>query len=148
MICYILPSDISTILFFRCIGRLILIVKFKNRITQSPPIEHLDRKNLSNYRKTANNNHQPEIAEKLTLKLKRSGKVIRKIAQAPSLYSRSFKAPEQDPSDRFGVYNHQAIKSAELVYILKPMLHLGAVGAFGYKSWKSYLLSFFLDVYR
>lgn len=95
------------------------------------------------------NNLQPELNDtSITLKLKRSGKVIRKVAQSPPLYSRSFKAPELSPSDRFGVYNHSAIKNAELVYILKPMIHLGAVGAFGYQSWKSYMLSLFLDMFR
>lgn len=95
------------------------------------------------------NELQPELNDaSITLKLKRSGKVIRKIAQAPPIYSRSFKAPELNSSDRFGVYNHRAIKSAELVYILKPMIHLGAIGAFGYKSWKSYVLALFLDIFR
>ena len=127
-----------------------LVVKYKNRISSTPAIEHLDRKNLSNIRKSTTivNELQPELNEtSFTLKLKRSGKVIRKVAQAPPIYSRSFKAPELLENDRFGVYNHQAIKSAEIVYILKPMIHLGAVGAFGYKSWKAYLLSFFLDVF-
>lgn len=126
-------------------------MKFKNRISQCPAIEHLDRKNLSNYRRpiAVADTLQPELGDtSVTVKLKRSGKVIRKVAQAPPLYSRSFKAPELGPSDRFGIYNHTAIKNAELVYILKPMIHLGAVGAFGYQSWKSYLLSFFLDVFR
>jgi len=134
----------------KCIGRLVLIVKYKNRISQCPAIEHLDRKNLSNLRRPNSviNDLQPELNDtSISLTLKRSGKVIRKVAQAPPLYSRSFKAPELDSSDRFGVYNHQAIKNAELVYILKPMIHLGAIGAFGYNSWKSYLLSLFLDVF-
>lgn len=143
--------DLSTLKIpFRCIGRLILVVKYKNRISKSPAIEQLDRKNLNSYRTTAANPLQPEINNdtSISLRLKRSGKIIRKIAQAPPLYSRSFTAPELAPDDRFGSFNHQAIKSAELVYILKPMIHLGAVGVFGYESWKSYLLSLFLDVFR
>jgi len=134
----------------KCIGRLLLVLKFKNRISCTPAIEHLNRKNLKNVQSTTTvaNELQPELNEtSFTLKLKRSGKVIRKVAQAPPIYSRSFKAPELAPNDRFGVFNHQAIKSAEIVYILKPMIHLGAVGAFGYKSWKAYLLSFFLDIF-
>lgn len=138
----------------RCIGRLILVVKYKNRISTCPAIEHLDRKNLSNHRRpnaVALNELQPELNSvdtSITLKLKRSGKVIRKVAQAPPLYSRTFRAPDLAADDRFGIYNHKAIKNAELVYILKPMIHLGAVSAFGYTSWKSYLLSLFLDVFR
>lgn len=110
----------------KCIGRLILVTKYKNRISLCPAIEHLERKNLNNYRRpnAADISHlQPEINDtSITFKLKRSGKVIRKIAQAPPLYSRSFKAPELSPTDRFGSLNHSAIKNAELVYILKPMV--------------------------
>lgn len=129
---------------------MLLVVKYKNRISNTPAIEHLDRKNFSNLRRTGHSNElQPELSEtSFTLKLKRSGKIIRKVAQAPPIYSRSFKAPELSPNDRFGVYNHQAIKSAEIVYIMKPMLHLGALSTFGYKSWKAYILSLFLDVFR
>lgn len=130
---------------------MLLVVKYKNRISQTPALEHLDRKNLGNFRRpvAVANELQPEEGDtSITLKLKRSGKVIRKVAQAPPLYSRNFKAPELDPEDRFGEYNHTAIKNAELVYILKPMIHLGAVGAFGYQSWKSYMLSLFLDLFR
>lgn len=126
-------------------------MKYKNRISQSPAIEQLDRKNLKKYQKPSAviNELQPELNDTtFTLQLKRSGKVIRKVAQAPAIYNRSFKAPELAPTDRFGAYNHQAIKNAELVYILKPMVHLGAISAFGYKSWKSYLLSCFLDLFR
>jgi peroxin-16 len=128
-----------------------LVVKYKNRISQWPPIEHLDRKKLSNlHRPNAQSNElQPELNDTtISLKLKRSGKVIRKVSKSPPIYSRSFKAPELMPNDKFGEYNHKAIKSAEIIYILKPMLHLGAVGAFGYQSWKSYLLSMFLDIFR
>lgn len=111
---------------FRSIGRLILVLKFKNRISQSPAIEHLDRKNLNNFRRPNAvdvTNMQPEVNDtSITIQLKRSGKVIRTVAQAPPLYSRSFKAPELAPSDRFGVYNHQTIKNAEIIYILKPMV--------------------------
>jgi len=93
---------------------------------------------------------QPELGliSSLTIKLKRSGKVMRKIEGAPSLHTRSFRPPELQPTDRFGVYNHKAIKTAELVYIFKPMLHLSSCALFGYKSWKSYALSMFLDLYR
>jgi Peroxisomal membrane protein (Pex16) len=109
----------------KCIGRLILVVKYKNRISQCPAIEHLDRKNLSNFRRpnaAVIENPQEVNDTSITLQLKRSGKVIRKVAQSPPLYSRSFKAPELAPNDRFGVFNHKAIKNAELVYILKPIV--------------------------
>lgn len=130
---------------------MVLIVKYRNRISQSPAIEHLDRKTLNNHRRPNSivNDLQPELNDtSITLQLKRSGKVIRKVAQAPPLYSRSFRAPELAANDRFGVYNHKDIKNAEIIYILKPMIHLGAIGAFGYKSWKSYLLSMLLDIFR
>lgn len=135
----------------KCIGKLVLVIKYKNRISKCPPLEYLDRKNLFKNQEQQANPLQPELTAKssVILKLKRSGKTIRKVSNAPPLYSRNFKVPEAEleESDRFGMYNHKAIKNAELVYILKPILHLGSVAAFGYKSWKSYLLSMFLDVF-
>lgn len=139
----------------RCIGRLILILKFKNRISQTPAIERLNRKDLRTYQMNGTagiyNELQPEqqgFVSSLTIKLKRSGKVMRRIEGAPSLHTRSFRPPELQPNDRFGVYNHKAIKTAELVYIFKPMIHLSSCALFGYKSWKSYALSMFLDLFR
>lgn len=133
----------------KCIGRLVLILKHKNRISQTPAIQHLDRKNLFK-RQPGENELAPEFENSsITLKLKRSGKTIRKVSQTPPLYARSFVPPpdELEPTDRFGALNHKAIKNAELVYILKPMIHLGAVGIYGYKSWKSFFLSMFLDCF-
>lgn len=135
----------------KCIGRLVLLIKYKNRISQTPAIEYLDRKNL--FKERRDNPLQPELnstsASSITLKLKRSGKTIRKVSNAPPIYTRSFKAPEAEleSSDRFGQFNHKAIKNAELVYVLKPMLHLGSIATFGYKSWKSYMVSLFLDAF-
>lgn len=142
----------------KCIGRLVLIVKYKNRISNTPAIEHLDRKNIFKQlrQSTATSGGEASGSEEVrnssvTLKLKRSGKIIRKVSQTPPLYSRSFKPPQEEPeleaTDRFGALNHHAIKNAEIVYILKPMIHLGSVGLYGYNSWKSYFVSMFLDFY-
>lgn len=134
----------------KCIGKLVLMIKYKNRISKSPALESVDRKNLFK-RPPVSNPLQPELSEtpSVVLKLKRSGKIIRKVSNSPQLYSRSFQIPDDQPDletpDRFGIYNHEAIKNAEFVYIMKPLIHLGSVAAFGYKSWKSYLLSLFLD---
>lgn len=85
-----------------------------------------------------------ETTSTMTFKLKRSGKVIRKVANAPPLHSRDFRQ-----------YNNTAeetqicginVKSAELVYIFKPLLHLGSVSLFGHNSWKSFTTSFLLDL--
>lgn len=135
----------------KCIARLVLILKFKNRISSSPAIEHLDRKNLFKQQRSTSTEANEDVgnSSSLTVNLKRSGKTIRKVSQTPPLYTRSFKPPqpELESSDRFGALNHRSIKNAELVYILKPMIHLGAVGLYGYDSWKSYFLSMFLDSY-
>jgi len=139
---------IAVIQFVKCIGRLVLILKYKNRISKSPALEYLDRKNV--LKQPQSNSLQPELAKpsSVVLKLKRSGKTIRKVSNSPPLYSRSFKIPDElEETDRFGSFNHHVIKNAELVYIMKPILHLGSVAAFGYKSWKSYLVSLFLDTF-
>ena len=139
---------IAIIQIVKCIGRLVLILKYKNRISKSPALEYLDRKNV--LKQPQSNPLQPELSKQssVILKLKRSGKTIRKVSNSPPLYSRSFKVPDElEETDRFGNFNHNAIKNAELVYIMKPILHLGSVAVFGYKSWKSYLVSLFLDTF-
>ncbi|XP_070503547.1 peroxisomal membrane protein PEX16 [Chironomus tepperi] len=133
---------IAIIQIVKCIGRLVLILKYKNRISKSPALEYLDRKNV--LKQPQNNTLQPELSKppSMVLKLKRSGKTIKRVS--PSLYSRTYNDELEEP-DRFESSNHQAIKNAELLYIMKPVIHLGSIAAFGYKSWKSYLVSFLLD---
>ncbi|CAG9808134.1 unnamed protein product [Chironomus riparius] len=140
---------IAIIQVVKCIGRLVLVLKYKNRISKSPALEYLDRKNVLK-QQPQNNPLQPELAksQSVVIKLRRSGKSIRKVVNSPPLYSRNFIVPDElEETDRFGNFNHHAIKNAEIVYIMKPILHLGSVAAFGYKSWKSYLLSLFLDTF-
>lgn len=129
----------------KCIGRLVLILKYKNRISNSPAIENLNRKNVLDQLRIPAKIEMETDNSSLTITLKRSGKTIRKVAQTPPLYTRSFKPPKSEFED-FGLI-HQSIKNAELIYVLKPIIHLGSIGLYGYNSWKSYFVHMFLDFY-
>jgi peroxin-16 len=86
----------------------------------------------------------------VTFTLKRSGRVIRKVDGAPPLYARNFK-DTLDVDEVKRQNNPKAgktITSAETLYILKPLLHLGGARLFGYKSWKSYSLALGIDLIR
>lgn len=84
-----------------------------------------------------------------SFKLKRSGRIIRKIEGAPPIHLRNWKPlnDELNLAEAQQKYN-QIFKNAERLYIAKPLLHLGAVGLFGYKSWKGYLISLTMDILR
>lgn len=84
-------------------------------------------------------------------RLKRSGRIIRKIDGAPtSIHDRSFNLQEE-----FGRYykNSKELTSekrkllyGEYLYIAKPLIHLSAIGMFGERGWSQYMISLLLDL--
>lgn len=77
-------------------------------------------------------------------KLKRSGRVIRKVEGAPPLHYRNWQSSSESAKTST---KNPVIKYAEYVYIVKPLVHLAAVRTFGYKSWKSYTIALLMDLY-
>lgn len=139
-----------------------MILKFKNKIVTIPATASIDRKNIETIEKPSSSipdiDYSPDFNDgsSITFTLKRSGKVIRRVAKSPPIYSRNFVAPSSSssplssPNTSFNsitTSNNKAITNAEIVYILKPMIHLGSVGLFGYKSWKSWMCSLALDLF-
>ncbi|CAO1425222.1 unnamed protein product [Diamesa serratosioi] len=156
------------IIFFiqaiKCITRLVLILKFKNKIVTVPATASIDRKNIETIEKPSSSipdiDFSPDYNDgsSITFTLKRSGKVIRRVSKSPPIYNRNLVALEASPSsssasspNRSFISNasstSKAITNAEIIYILKPMIHLSSVGIFGYKSWKSWMCSLALDMY-
>lgn len=92
-------------------------------------------------------------------RLKRSGHIIRKIEGAPiSIQNRSFNLQRE-----FGHFYtttttttnntieqnkllQRKLLFGEYLYILKPLVHLSAMGLFGEKSWSQYTISLLLDL--
>lgn len=127
--------------------RLVLLLRDQKTMLLSPSIPGLDRSRLLSVKSSgAKKTHQ----EGFTFTLKKSGRVIRKIDGAPPAIQRDWKAPVSGPAGvsetHLNPLNRRRLV-AEVVYVVRPLLHLMAMGQWGEKSWKPFLLSVCLDSY-
>lgn len=146
---------ITIVQLVKCIGRFVLRFYHADIITQNPPIVPFDRKNIE--RTLAERAAEETFGEEafdarpsqVTFKLKRSGRIVRKIEGSPPIYLRSWKSISSNTNDipvSIPMVRYQKLTSAEVLYIVKPLLHLGSAGLFGIKSWKSYSFSLAIDL--
>ncbi|XP_017023030.1 peroxisomal membrane protein PEX16 [Drosophila kikkawai] len=141
---------IALIQAFKAAGRWFILKHSTSDIITSPPIASLNRRALSKQGKAANeapaSDPVLQSQHSITFQLKRSGRVIRKVEGAPPLQYRDFK---------LHVDNNEAVKTqiprellrAEYLYISKPLIHLAAMGLFGQRSWKQYVVALSVDLY-
>lgn len=147
---------ITIVQIIKCVGRFILKFYHHESIIQNPPIIALDRKNIDKIIAEASAEASvPEMydaaSSSFTFKLKRSGRVVRKIEGSPPVYLRSWKPIDPDigpvevpttmPMEQF-----KKLSTPEVLYILKPIIHLSSVSIFGINSWKSYGIALFVDL--
>lgn len=146
---------ITVVQLLKCIGRFVLRFYHREAITQNPPIVPFDRKNIDKTlseraaEDTFGEDAFVSTAPSVTFKLKRSGRVVRKIEGAPPVYLRSWKSIDPDANDvpvSIPMVRYQKMTGAEVLYIVKPLLHLSSAGLFGIKSWKSYSVSLLIDL--
>lgn len=128
------------------IGRVILTYHYKNTFVQNPPIPALDRKKII---KNVIDGPVDEYGNtgSISFTLKRSGRVVRKVEGAPPVYMRNWKSPVSSIENNQTCHNDNSNRVAEILYICKPLIHLGSVGLFGYNSWKSWASSLILDLF-
>lgn len=145
---------ITVVQVLKFVGRYVLKTRYRDCVGQSPPITALDRKHIDRHLAEASAaENVPDTfngSSSLTFTLKRSGKVVRKVEGSPPVYLRSWKPlPEEAEivSPRSN-NNLQCISFAEMLYIAKPLVHLGSIGVFGMNSWKSYSIALMMDLYR
>lgn len=145
---------ITIVQIFKCVGRMVLKFYHREVITRNPPIVPLDRKNIDKSLAeispddTANESFDANSSS-FTFKLKRSGRVVRKIEGSPPVYLRSWKSIDPDVIDiptSIPMVKYKKLTTAEVLYILKPLIHLGSAGIFGIKSWKSYSVALLIDI--
>lgn len=140
--CSLLNSNLN---FLRCIGRLILVLRKREKIVKSPPIPALDRVHLDK-------NFVQEITETngfkedTTCRLKKTGKMMRKIEGSPPLHSRNWKPLDSSSPAGHSLSSLPTFNSAELIYIFKPLVHLSGIGVFGYNDWKSWSMALIMDL--
>lgn len=133
---------------FKAAGRYFILKHSTERIITSPALPILNRKKLiKNQNAASKDNKMPAIEDEhsVTFKLKRSGRVMRKVEGAPPLQYRSFKLNEEAISVKQQLYP-KSLRQAEYLYISKPLIHLAAMGVFGEKSWKQFVVSLAVDL--
>lgn len=148
---------ITIVQILKCVGRIVLKFYHREAIIQNPPIVALDRKNIeqtlaeASAEETIQEMYDPS-GSSFTFKLKRSGRVVRKIEGSPPVYLRSWKPidpdvePVERPSSAMPIVKYKKLTTPEILYILKPVIHLGSASIFGINSWKSYGVALFIDL--
>ncbi|XP_037933619.1 peroxisomal membrane protein PEX16-like [Teleopsis dalmanni] len=151
---------IALIQFVKAAGRFFILKHSTDKIIRSPALPSLNRRVMKKQQQQlrsngiANANGSKNLVEEhsITLQLKRSGRVIRKVEGAPPLQYRSLsvlkeeKALNECRTIDFNTDKSQALLKAEYLYIAKPLIHLAAIGVFGEKRWKQYTVSLLLDL--
>ncbi|XP_075160957.1 peroxisomal biogenesis factor 16 [Haematobia irritans] len=131
---------------FKAAGRYFILKHSTEGIITSPAIPVLNRKSLlKNQNDKSDCNKITGGEHSVTFKLKRSGRLIRKVEGAPPLQYRTFKLEEEILSVQ-QQQHPKALLQAEYLYIAKPLIHLASMGLFGEKSWKQFMISLAVDV--
>ncbi|XP_062130577.1 peroxisomal membrane protein PEX16 [Drosophila sulfurigaster albostrigata] len=141
---------IALIQLAKAAGRLFLLKHSTLDIITSPPITALNRRVLSKQRQaasaTAATDSLSQSEHSITFQLKRSGRIIRKVEGAPPIQYRDFKL-HVDNADAAKTQMPRELLQAEYLYIAKPLVHLAAMGLFGQRSWKQYMVALSIDLY-
>lgn len=136
----------------KCVSRLALIVLHKEKIIQNPAVPPLKRNTLSDNK---SNNDPKYNLNSMTFTLRRSGRIIRRINAAPPVQCRNWKLPVFTPEncesesleDEDETEQHFTKKSlAEALYVVKPLVHLGALNHWGFKAWKPWFVALAIDL--
>lgn len=139
---------ISGLQCLKAAGRFYILKHSTEQIITSPSLPALNRRRL-NKNKTANGqspaNKSSLEEHNFTFKLKRSGRVVRKVEGAPPLQYRSFKLDEEVISMQKSQVP-KILLQAEYLYIAKPLIHLASMGIFGEQSWKQFVVSVAMDL--
>uniref|UniRef100_A0A1A9WBC6 Peroxisomal membrane protein PEX16 n=1 Tax=Glossina brevipalpis TaxID=37001 RepID=A0A1A9WBC6_9MUSC len=139
---------ITILQMVKAVGRFFILKHSTERIITTPALPTLNRTTFMKKGKVnaINGGNKSVLNEQnYVYKLKRSGRLVRKVEGAPPLQCRSFKLNEEiDELRRDQV--PKVLIQAEYIYIAKPLVHLAAIGLFGEKSWKQYMLALLMDL--
>ncbi|CAG9558592.1 unnamed protein product [Danaus chrysippus] len=131
---------IATILqLFKCSSALVLLYKYNDMPIHHPPIPVLQRKKITEAKGIDDNLNT-------FFTLKRSGRVVRCVDGAPPIALRDWQPVKIKDDMTSHNPKVQELIQAELIHILKPIVHLAAMKVFGTKSWKQWLIALGMDV--
>ena len=151
----------------KAVIKLLLLLKYNRGLQLANPLLPLDRRVvlIESQRTAVKNPAAPEPeaspsedkeAGGTVVTLKRSGRVMRTLDQAPARDKRTWLLPTGDPRfkqllDRTrrdappsSLTQHQTL--AEVLHILRPVAHLACLGAFGSAAWTPFLVSLSMDL--
>ncbi|XP_023938001.1 peroxisomal membrane protein PEX16 [Bicyclus anynana] len=123
---------------FKCSSAIILLYRFKELPIQHPPVPTLQRKKIIEGIDTDNKSNS-------FFTLRRSGRVLRRVDGAPPIALRDWE-PINAKDDLPMNIDIKDLMQAELLHILKPVIHLAAMRLFGTKSWKQWLVALGIDL--
>ncbi|RUS81044.1 hypothetical protein EGW08_011210 [Elysia chlorotica] len=160
-------AAIAVLQIVKCVCRFLMLVKFGVGIQAVPPMSPIDReavlKQNESAAKDTNQNHAATSngeanVPSMSFVLKRSGKTMRSLSTTEPLKFRDWKVPSTNGSQSSGkpkkmtrdnlMPSRLTRKQAwgEILYILKPVLHLGSMCLCGQSSFKPWLVSSGLDL--
>lgn len=144
---------VASLQLLKAAGRFFILKHSTEQIISSPALPVINRRALNKNKNASKlkggcppaENKTSLDEHNFTFKLKRSGRMVRKVEGAPPLQYRSFKINEELES----IQKAQVPKillQAEYLYIAKPLIHLVSMGVFGEKSWKQYVVALAMDM--
>ncbi|XP_042231450.1 peroxisomal membrane protein PEX16-like isoform X2 [Homarus americanus] len=140
---------VTIIQLAKCIGRFILLLRYKTSIVSSPPVKPLDRRAAIKTKQErllcSTPGSSPEV-----IRLPHSGRVMRTLAGAPPIHQRSFTPPQplnnnENEAAKLKIMSTKHL-TAEAMHILRPICHLSSLYLFGQQSWAPWILSLGMDV--
>lgn len=132
-------SAVALLQLVKCAANLVLVFRYRERPVQHPPLPELTRKRV------AEATPQPQEEG---FRLRRSGRVLRRVEHAPLPSLRSWKPLNVDDYTEDGARggNQKSQLIGETLYVLKPLLHLGSMVCFGTDTWKQWFFSLAMDL--
>uniref|UniRef100_A0A8D9ERJ2 Peroxisomal membrane protein PEX16 n=1 Tax=Cacopsylla melanoneura TaxID=428564 RepID=A0A8D9ERJ2_9HEMI len=132
---------ILAIQIVKTVARISLLYSKDKLLIEPLPIPVLDRDNLSSVHECSNGSSSRSSPSGIVLP---SGRVVRSVKNSPNVSQRDWK-----PLDKIipmKETTQQKLFYTELLYILKPLIHLGSSYKYGLNTWRPYLTSLAIDV--
>jgi len=137
---------ITIIQSMKFLWRLFLLLKERSGLAVARPIPSLNRKKIKQNIACDPKfvmDAETDVSPAITLT---SGRVIRKVKGAPQLQKRNWKLPVLPEENIHTKTKLQGLPLVgEVIYVAKPLCHLGAMKCFGTSSWLPWLLSITMD---
>lgn len=162
---------VTVIQLIKAIIKLLLLLKYKQGLQKRFPVFSLDRKKIQidflSDGKFATAKNGKQMKEQLDnyhnsinfskCNVLKSGKIIRKLECSPERGKRNWQLPKKTSLYKHLVETRLNVPPtklnemqtfSEIVYIVKPLAHLGAMRLFGQLSWYPFMISLSMDLFN